>query len=97
MAATATPVHDSTDCNRTPPKPVRAAMYTTMYTIYSISIVARLVRTQKKMIFQMLVGGKIKMKWIFILQKNLDGLVVKSYDYHTTKVFARLTYRRIQL
>ena len=45
----------------------------------------------------MLVGGKIKMKWIFILQKNLDGLVVKSYDYHITKVFARLTYRRIQL
>ena len=37
------------------------------------------------------------MKWIFILQKNLDGLVVKSYDYHITKVFARLTYRRIQL
>ena len=30
------------------------------------------------------------MKWIFILQKNLDGLVVKSYDYHITKVFARL-------
>ena len=96
MAATATPVHDSTDCNRTPPKPVRAAMYYNVHYTVSVLLLGWS-EHKKKMKFQMFVGGKIKMKWIFILQKNLDGLVVKSYDYHITKVFARLTYRRIQL
>ena len=36
MAATATPVHDSTDCNRTPPKPVRAAKYYNVH--YTVSV-----------------------------------------------------------